>query len=167
MFGKKEPLIDLIKSRRSIRKFQVKEVPDELLNKVLEAGLWAPSSNHSEPVEFIIVKNEKTKKELSNLSQWSGFLKKAPLNIAVIVKDSHCLIEDGSAAVMSMMLEAHSLGLGTCWIDCKDAQDFIKRTLEIPKEYKVITVLPLGYPSEYPSSKRKTVNQSVRFETHN
>jgi nitroreductase len=157
--------IGLIKSRRSIRKYKKKEVSDELINKVLEAGSWAPSSNHSEPVEFVVVKDDKKRADLSRISAWSDFLKNAPVNIAVIAKDSECIIEDGSVAVMCMMLEAHSLGLGTCWVECSEAQEHVKKTLCIPGEYAVITVLPLGWPDEKPSSKRKTPEKSKHTET--
>ena len=156
----------LIKTRRSIRKYSEKQVPDEIVEKVIEAGIWAPSSNHSEPAEFIIIKNEKTKEALSKISSWSGFLKKAPVNIAVIAKNSGCLIEDSSAAIMNMMIEAHSLGLGTCWIDCQNSQKIIKKILEIPEDYTAITVLPLGYPDENPSSKRKAIKEKVHLEKY-
>ena len=158
--------LERIKGRRSIRKYSEKQVPEEDVKKVIEAGIWAPSSNHCEPVEFIIVREKTKKEELSEISRWSSFLKQAPVNIAVIAKDSSCLVEDSSAAVMSMMIEAHSLGLGTCWIDCRNAQDFIKNALKIPKDFYVITVLPLGYPDENPSSKRKTADEKVSFEKY-
>ncbi|MEM0372906.1 MAG: nitroreductase family protein [archaeon] len=158
--------IELIKSRRSVRKYKKQGVPDELVKKVLEAGLWAPSSNHSEPVEFIVVKDEKKRGELSKISAWSGFLKNAPVNIAVIAKDSECIVEDGSVAVMCMMLEAHSLGLGTCWVECSKAQEFVKKALGIPDEYAVITVLPLGWPDEKKTSERKPLGASVHEEKY-
>lgn len=155
-------LLPEIKKRRSIRRYQDKDVPKELVNKIIEAGIWAPSSNHSEPVEFIIVRDPKIKKELSKTSSWSGFINDAPVAVVVISdKSSSCVIRDGSNAAMSMLLEIHSLGLGSCWVDPQYNVKKVKDVLGIPNNYEIIGMFPIGYPTESPKSSRKSLDEAI------
>ncbi|RLG60240.1 nitroreductase family protein, partial [Candidatus Geothermarchaeota archaeon] len=112
-------VLDAIRGRRSIRRYFGRDIPHEALIKVLDAARWAPSAKNSQPWEFIVIKDNEIKKKISELAPFGSFIKKAPVAIAVVTDPSlspnfHQV--DGACAVQNLMLAAHSLGLGTCWI---------------------------------------------------
>jgi len=160
-------LLELIKGRRSIRRFEERDVSDELIARIIEAGIWAPSSDHCEPCEFIVVRDAGVRKELAKISPWSRFLADAPVAICIIAdRSSGCVVQDGSVAVMNMLLMIHALGLGSCWVDVQYNEELVRELLKIPENYEVITVIPVGYPAESPSSTRKSLANSLHSERY-
>jgi nitroreductase len=162
--------IELIKSRRSIRKYQDKPVSNEILQKLLEAAQWAPSAHNSQPWEFIIIKDEEIKRNIANVSSWGKFFSKAPVGIAVVInplKSNHP-IEDGAAATQNILLAAHALGLGACWIGSYGSawEDKAKEILKIPKELRLLSIVAIGYPAEKPLSSRKDLKTIVYLDKY-
>jgi len=157
-----------IVERRSIRKYSTKQVSDDLIMQVLEAGRWAPSADNAQPWEFIVVKDLETRKRLSKLSFWGRFLAQAPVAIAIVTdpRKSSTHVIDGACATQNMMLAAWELGLGTCWIANLNTNE-TKRILGIPKELYVITVTPLGFPEEIPPRpNRRELRDLIHRERH-
>ncbi len=110
-------VLEAIKTRRSIRRYKPDPVPEEALEKILEAGRWAPSASNEQPWEFITFTDPDVKRKVAKCFRFGSFLEEAPLGILVIVDpETGSPIEDGTLAAYAMMLEAHGLGLGTCWI---------------------------------------------------
>ena len=150
-------LVDVILSRRSIRKYLDKDVPRDVLDKIMEAGRQSPSAANRQPYHFIVVTNNEIKKELSGL--FSGFLKNAPIVIVGCANPNALLtgkwaIIDTTIALQNMVLSAWSLGIGSCWIGAFNEQK-VKDKLQIPENYKVVALLPLGYPVEDPKPRKK------------
>jgi nitroreductase len=150
-------LVDVILSRRSIRKYENKDVPNDVLNKILEAGRQSPSAANRQPYHFIVVTDDEIKKEMPGLV--STFIKNAPLVIVGCANPKALLtgkwaIVDTTIALENMVLAAWSLGVGSCWIGAFNEQK-IKDILQIPKSYKVVALLSLGYPAEYPKARKK------------
>ncbi|MGI6112865.1 MAG: nitroreductase family protein [Mahellales bacterium] len=152
-------MLDLLMARRSIRKFKDREVEKEKIDMILKAGLLSPSSRGRRPWEFIVVNDKQILKTLSSCrDHGSQFLAGAPLGIVVIADTDLCdvWIEDASIAAIVMQLTAHSMGLGSCWIqvrgryhsDNEKAGDYIKRNLGIPEKYSVECIIALGYKDE-------------------
>jgi len=152
-------MLDLLKSRRSIRKYKDKEIEPELVEEILKAGLLAPSSRGLRPWEFVTVRDKEKLKILSACRGGSSyFLANAPLAVVVAADPQKCdvWVEDCSIAAIIMQLTAHSLGLGSCWMQVRErftsnnekVEDIIKRTLEIPDRYHVECILAFGYPDE-------------------
>lgn len=152
-------LYDLLKSRRSIRKFQNREVEKEKLDVILKSALLSPSSRSRRPWEFIVVTDRDLLKKLSQCREHSSqFLADAPLGIVVIADPNVCdvWIEDASIAAIIIQLSAQSLGLGSCWIQVRErfgtdnvkAGDYIKEVLGIPDKYEVECMIAIGYPAE-------------------
>jgi len=85
------------------------------------------------------------------------------VGIAVVIdpRASTCPVQDGTLAVYAMMMAAHSLGLGTCWINPSFSDDEAKEILGIPREKRIICVLSLGYPAESPTKPRKKLEDIV------
>jgi nitroreductase len=150
---------DLVKSRRSIRKFQSKEVEKGKIDIILKSALLSPSSRSRRPWEFIAVTDKDLLKKLSMCREHSSsFLADAPLGIVVIADPEACdvWIEDASIASIIIQLAAQSLGLGSCWIQVRErygagnvkAGDYIKDILDIPAKYEVECMIAIGYSAE-------------------
>lgn len=151
--------LNLLKERRSIRKYQERPVEKEKQDIILKSGLLSPSSRSRRPWEFVAVTDEEILKKLSMCREHSSaFLAGAPLGIVVIADPTECdvWVEDCSIASIILQLSAHSLGLGSCWIQVRDrfhkeeikAEDYIKKILKIPEKYVVESMIAIGYPDE-------------------
>jgi nitroreductase len=152
-------LDDLLKSRRSIRKFQNKEVEEEKIGTILKSALLSPSSQARRPWEFIVVTNKDLLQKLSRCKErGSLFLAGAPLGIVVVADPevSDVWVEDASIASITIQLSAQSLGLSSCWIQVRErfhahnlkAEDYIKEVLKMPEKFRVECVVAIGYPGE-------------------
>jgi nitroreductase len=150
-------VLEAIRTRRSIRRYKQDPIPDELIVKILEAGRWAPSASNSQPWSFVVLTDPEVKRRVTRCFLYGWFLDEAPVGIVVSVDPrlSSCPIQDGSLAVQNMMLAAHALGLGTCWINPGLNDNEVKKILGIPRGHSLICVLSLGHPAEAPSKLRK------------
>lgn len=163
-----------IQGRRSIRQFSARPVEDDKLNKVLEAIRLAPSANNSQAWKFIVVKDETTRNKLAEAAGGQIFVKQASFVVvacgtnpdSVMMCGQNRYTVDLSIAMSFMILEAHELGLGTCWLGHFD-EGKVKEILGIPDSVRVVTMIPLGYPSETPNQRpRKKLNEVVCFERY-
>jgi nitroreductase len=152
-------IFELLKTRRSIRKYLPKAVEPEKIDQITLAALMSPASKRSNPWEFIVVtENEMLLKLSESRSHSSQMLADSPLGIVVIADESKSDVwmEDASIAAIIMQLQAQDLGLGSCWIQVygrdKDAdttaEEFIKKLLNIPQQFHVLCILSIGYPNE-------------------
>jgi len=142
-----ENLLEFIKSRRSIRSFQDKQVPDNEIQMILEAGRWAPSASNKQPWEFYLIRDKEILKEISKNAIYGRHIKRAPFAIAIIGKKTispNYYIQDTSLVSMTMMLMAWSLGIGTCWIGSMNREK-TKEMLGLGKDDYLLTILPMGY----------------------
>lgn len=142
-------VFEAIQRRRSVRKYLDKEVPMELILKVLEAGRLAPSAHNSQPWHYIIVTDPEKRRKIAESGRWAGFLKNTPV-VIVGCGDTEAspdwYVVDVAISMQNMILEATELGLGTCWVGSFD-QNTVKTILNIPEKYKVVALLALGYPA--------------------
>jgi nitroreductase len=163
-------VLEAIRDRRSIRRYQRKGVPDEKLMQVLESGRWAPSAHNSQPRKFIMIKDEKTRKELARIAPYGSFLAEAPVAIAVVIDPSlsNHPVEDGAAATQNMLLAAHALGLGSCWIGSYGSgyEDSAKRILGIPDDKRLLSLISLGYAAGSGGATRIELSKLVSFERY-
>jgi len=149
--------LDVILSRRSIRKYQDKPIPKEALDKILEAAKQAPSAVNKQPYRFVVVDDPEIKKELKSLL--SRFLDKAPVvivgcaNIKALMTGKWAVI-DTSIAFQNMVLAAWSLGVGSCWVGSFNEQK-IKELLKVPDKWKIVALVTFGYPDEQPKQRKK------------
>lgn len=168
-------LLDIMKNRRSIRKYTGEKIPADKLELILQAGLLAPSSKNIRPVEFVVVENGDTLKKLSRCKQFgSAMLADAACAVVVIgdAKKADAWVEDCSLAMGYMLLMAESLGVGACWVQerlrknllGKDAGESVKKILEIPAEYEVEAILSLGMPEKKEEPQRW--NETERDKIH-
>ena len=169
------PILKTIKDRRSSIRFMSTPVENEKLNTILEAGRWAPSWTNTQPWRFIVVKDEKIKERMSSAVStfFSLSVKEAPVCIVICVnpmEDPFHFIEDGTAASQNMALVAQSVGLSTSWIgvfslknEKKSSERKIKKILQIPNEWRLISILPLGIPKYKETKTRKDLSKLVYY----
>ena len=156
-------VLEAIGTRRSIRRYKPDPVPEEALEKILEAGRWAPSASNAQPWKFIVISDPEVRRMVGSLFLFGWFLAEAPVGIAIVVdpRGSSCPVQDGTLATYAMMMAAHSLGLGTCWINPSANEDRVQELLGIPQDKKIICVISLGYPAEAPSKMRRKLEDVV------
>lgn len=151
--------ISLIQKRRSIRKFQKRQVETEKVDTLIEAALRSPSSMGRNPWEFIFVTDQSLLEKLSRAKpHGSEFLMNAPLGIVVCADPdiSDVWIEDSSIAAMFLHLAPESIGLASCWIQLRErmhdqtktAHDYVSEALDIPSRLKVECIIAVGYADE-------------------
>lgn len=165
-------MYDLIRTRRSIRKYKNREVEKEKIDIIVKSTLMAPSSRGRRPWEFVVVTDREKLEELSNCRERSAeFLEGSPLGIVVMADSSisDVWICDASIAATIIQLTAHSLGLGSCWIQVHrrldaqgiSAEEKVRKTLGIPDNYSILCIIAVGYPDE----EKKTYNEeSLPYE---
>jgi nitroreductase len=142
-----EKFLKFLKERRTIRSFQDKEIPDEKINMILEAGRFSPSASNRQPWNFIVIKNKEILEQISKAAYYGKFIKTAPIAIAIVGKMNQSpkwYVIDTSLVSMSMMLMAWSLNIGTCWIGALNREK-AKQILGLGKNDYLLTVLPMGY----------------------
>jgi nitroreductase len=150
-------LASIIKGRRSIRDFQDKELPEEHLLAILEAGIWAPSGSNIQPWEFVLVNDSILIKKIKLLSPGLYGMPKILIILCMNKKRSgragrqgpSLAIMDISMAAQNMMLMAYSLGIGSCPIASFNKSG-LKELLDIPEEVDPVLMISLGYPSSWP-----------------
>jgi len=165
-------VMEAIRERRSVRSYRKDPVPDEKLKKILEAARLAPSARNSQNWKFVVVRDAARRKELAKAAADQYFVGEAPVVIAAVALQPKYVMRcevpayavDLAIAVDHMTLVAVEEGLGTCWIGAF-YQDEVKRILNIPRRYKVVALLPLGFPADTPGEKyRKPLNEIVCYE---
>ncbi len=135
--------------RRSIRRYNDTNIEDDIINELIKAGMNAPSSWNSKPWEFIIVSDKDKLNNLSTVTEFSSMLKDANKAIVVIGKDEkkHWQ-QDLAACTQNILLMATEKNIGSCWIgiapDDKNESN-VKNILDIPNEYRVFSIISLGY----------------------
>jgi nitroreductase len=170
-------VLEAIKNRRTVLRFESTPVDDDKIEAILEAGRWAPSWINKQPWYFIVIKDQRTRDRLSEAvpTTFVQGLKEAPMCIAITtnsMEDPYHYIEDGAAAAQNMALAAHSLGLNSSWIGVHDlrnqrnsAESRVRQILEVPKDTRVIALLTIGHiKGEAPKKDRKTLRQIVYQE---
>jgi nitroreductase len=168
--GERLEVFEAIKGRRSIRKYKKDPVPEDFVTRILDAGRWAPSASNRQPWSFIVLKNIDIRKKVAEATTYGRFLADAPLGVAVVInpQGSNHPVEDGSIATQNMLLAAHALGLGTCWIGCYNStyEERVKEILEIPKNRRVLSIISIGYPAQSPTSTRRELSEIISTDKY-
>lgn len=154
-------LLDTILKRRSVRSYTDEDIPDEKLDKIIKAGLLAPTSRNRKPCLFKIVKNKKILEELSK-SKASGSAMLEDADAAIVVfadsQKADTWIEDSSIALAYMDLMANSEDVGSCWCqshlrfsaDDENSEDVVRNIFSMDSKYRVVGILSLGLPDKKP-----------------
>jgi nitroreductase len=164
---------EAIRNRRSVRKYQTRNIENDKLDRVLEAGRLAPSARNLQEWRFVVVRDGSRRKRLAEAAKGQTFVGEAPVVIAACATVTDYVMTCGqltypidlAIALEHMVLQAAAEGLGTCWIGAFYEEE-VKKVLNIPPEVRVVALLPIGYPDESPSPRpRKEMKEIVAFET--
>lgn len=163
-------IFELIKTRRSIRKFTDKQVSDETIDKIIEAGTWAPSGMNNQPWKFAVIKNKDLKVEISKLTHYSKTILSANVLIAVFLNNSLTYdrtkdVQAVGACIQNMLLTIHSMSLGAVWLgEILKNKDKILELVSGSKDLELMAIIALGYPAEKGGKgTRKGLEETVFF----
>jgi len=171
-------VFEAIKTRRSIRRYLSGPISDEDLKKMLDAARWAPSAGNRQPWEFVIIRDPERKRAIARAALNQMFIAEAPVVIVVganIERSSsrygarganlYC-IQDTAAAIMNLMLAAHALGYGTCWVGAFH-DDEVAEIVGFPKHIRPVAIIPIGKPAEKPDPRpRLSLEEVVHVERY-
>lgn len=154
-------LLELMRTRRSVRQYSDAKISAESLKKIVSAALLAPSGHSKYPCEFIVVQNPETLEKLSRCRVGVAKMLAGAAAAIVVLADrekSDTIVEDSSVAMMNMELMAWSLGIGNCWIQIRGrdaennspSEDYLREILHFPQNFACQSILSLGYPSKPP-----------------
>ncbi len=160
--------IKVLKSRRSKRKFLSRPVAQKVVEDIIDCGRLAPSANNIQPVEFIVVTSKEIRKQIAETTDYGRFIAEAPVCIAVFSRQTKYYLEDGSAASENILLAAHAHGLGACWVagDKKSYAEKVRELLGVPRDFKLITLIPLGYSEQNPKPAKKKLKDVLHWEKY-
>ena len=150
--------LDFILGRRSVRVYRPGEVSEEALRRMLEAAMAAPSAVAKDPWRFVVLRHRAILARVADVLPNGGMLRDAALGIIVcgdleVAHDRQLsyLLQDCSAAIENLLLAAHALGLGTCWLGIHPREERIRKVSEIlalPASVLPVSGIALGWPGE-------------------
>lgn len=166
-------LLDIIKRRRSVRRFDGAAIPKEAMEQILEAGRWAPSGTNAQPWRFIVVTRKEKLAEISDFCYYKWFKSRhvGEAGAAIVIcADPHAgsqtYVLDAAIAGTNMTLMATSLGIGSCWIGAFE-EETLKKMMRIPENLKIIALIALGYEAGKASvPPRLPLSGIVHYETY-
>jgi len=166
-------IYDLIYLRKSVRAYQDRDVPEDILLKILDAARHAPSASNRQEWRFVVVRDEKKRSQLAHAAFEQRFVSQAPVVLVccaqtdnhVLPCDQLCYPIDVAIAVDHITLCAVAEGLGTCWIGAFSEQK-VRGILGMPDDIRVVALLPLGYPKDpSPAAKRRmSLEKIVKYD---
>lgn len=164
-------ILEAIRERRSIRNFQKKDIPQKIVDKLIDALIWAPSAGNLQARKFFFVKDAKLREDIASAALNQDFIAEAPL-VIVGCTDSRISnkygergeylysIQDVAAGIMGMMLVAHESGLGTVWVGAFREEEVFD-LLNLPKNLRPVAIVPVGYPVKIPSPPPRVSRQEA------
>ncbi len=161
---------EVIKKRKSIRKYKSDPIPKDVLDRILEAGRIAPSAKNIQPWRFIIVKDQEIKKQVAQACRGQDWMADADIILVACILNDIAWGRMGgymssgpvdlAIAVDHMILAAANEGLGTCWIGAFVEED-VKKILSVPENVTVIALTPIGYPAEEAKDRGRKPNSEI------
>jgi len=140
-------VFDAVRTLLAVRSYEDKEVPKEIVQRIVEAGRITASSVNKQPWHFIVVEDRDTLAKLGQLARTGPYIADAPLAVAVVIDPSNpWSVSDGSRAIQSMVLTAWADGAGSNWVGFGGMDD-AKALLGIPEGVDLLAILPFGYPA--------------------
>ena len=158
--------LEMLKTRRSVRAYKRAPVPRKTIEDIVDCGRFAPTANNVQPWEFVVVTDTELLRKIAAATDHGKFIADAPVCVIVLSKETKYYLEDGSAATQNILLAAHAHGLGSCWVagDKKPYASEICRLVGAPSGYKLVSLIPIGYPMETPQKKKRPLADVLHWE---
>jgi nitroreductase len=160
---------DIIKSRRSIRRYQEKSIPQKDIDDILNCAGLAPTAINIQPWLIGCVTDRTLLKKLADTADHGKFIKDAAACFAVFCeKGQKYYLEDGCAATMNIIYACAAKGIGTCWVagDKKAYANDVRKLLDVPEQYTLVSLIPAGYPAEQPKPAKKETREVTFKDRH-
>ena len=159
--------LNAIAARHSTREYTAQPVAREIVQRIVEAGLLAPTARNEQPWDFVIVTDAAMRQRIADLTDHGRFIARAPACVAVFCKDVKYYLEDGCAATQNILLAATDFGVQSCWIagDKKPYGAEVAQMLSVPTGHRLISLITLGYgavPGRSPD--RRAAGQVLHWE---
>jgi nitroreductase len=167
-------ILTAVKERRSIREFQKKKIPEEIIDKLIDSLIWAPSAGNLQSRKFYFIKDERIKKKIAAAALNQNFIAEAPL-VIIGCTDSRISykygergiylysIQDVAVSIMGMMLVAQENGLGSTWVGAFHEEE-VFNILNMPNFLRPVAIVPVGYPLRVPyPPPRVSKKEAVEF----
>jgi nitroreductase len=160
--------ITALKTRHSVRAFEDRPIPKEILEDIVDCGRLAASAINIQPWEFVVVTAPDLLRKVADATDHGKFIAQAAACIAVITQTTKYYLEDGSAATENMLVAAHAQGVGTCWVagDKKPYAPEICRILGAPEGFKLVSLIALGYPAEDPRKPKRPLTDVLHWQKY-
>lgn len=167
-----ELIFEIIKNRRSIRKFEPeKKIDSSVLKKIIETGSFAPSGHNNQPWRFSIIRDKELKEKISKLTAYGSIVKSADTLIAVFMDHESSYDRDKDlmaigASIQNMLLYISALGLGAVWLgEILKNKEKVREILNVDSKKELMAVIALGYPAHSPKfTGRKSVEELILNE---
>lgn len=154
--------------KRNVRNFTGEVIPRKDLEIIIDAGRLAASGSNKQPWDFIVITDHNMIHQLSERVA-KNWLTHAGAVIAVVMDSkSRWWIEDGAAAIENMLIASTALGYGSCWLEGNTLPwaEELKALLEVPETRKLLTLLPIGVPVEWPTKEKKPLSEVLHWEKY-
>ena len=167
-------LIDAVRTRRSIRKYQDKPVPWDNIVTILQSAKYAPFAGNILNSKFVVIKSDSKRQAIAEACFQQYWMEIAPIHIIVVGEPEKAerfygtrgsrlyTIQGAAAAIQNMLLTAHSLGLGACWVGAFDEEE-IRRITNLPEHVNVQAIITIGYADEKPPMPPKYRIEHIMF----
>jgi nitroreductase len=159
--------VTVIKSRRSVRQYKDRPVPDEVIHDALECARQAPTARNAQPWLIGVIRDPATLGSIAELADHGRFIAGAAVCFAVFTEKDHTYyLEDGCAATGQLMLGLWAHGVGSCWVagDKKAYAEAVRTLLGVPPAYTLVSLVPAGYPAAMTLPPKKDLEDIVFFE---
>jgi len=158
--------IEMLKTRRSVRAYTSAPIPKKTIEDIVDCGRLAPTANNVQPWEFVVVTEPELLRRIAVTTDYGKFIAHAPVCVLVLSRETKYYLEDGSAATQNILLAARAHGLGSCWVagDKKPYTSEICRLVGAPPGYKLISLIPIGYPAESPEKTKRLLADVLHWE---
>jgi len=159
-------LFEAIVKRTAVRKYEKKDLDENLIGVLLYMAGQAPTAGNTQECKYIVVRDKKQKEKLAVAALNQNFVKEAPVVIVVCVDlekiklrfsergERTYALQDSGAAIQNILLSATALGLSSCWVGSFDEEE-TKGILELPENFRPVAILPIGYPAETPEKPKR------------
>lgn len=158
--------IEAIRKRRSVRDYTGEAIPKPDLETIVDAGRLAATGSNRQPWDFIVVTEREMIERLKVASKW---MENAGAIIAVVLDpSSRWWVEDGAAAVENMLIASTALGYGSCWLEgyTLPREEEFKELLGVPEGKRLLTLVPIGVPTEWPTIEKKSLEEVLHWEKY-
>jgi nitroreductase len=164
-------MLDLIKKRRSVRKYTAEPLAEADVQAMLEAAMAAPSGSNIKPWEFVVVQDRELCRKLADTHPYSKMAADAAAVFVICGRESESRhwVEDTSAATENLLLAAAGLGLGAVWVACypgAEREEHVRQVLGLPAGLRVLCLVPVGHPAEEKAPRTQFDPSRVHYDRY-